>query len=104
MPLAEDQHVIQPPTAQRACEPSRAGTRPRRPDWGLDHPRAIAGEDLAEGRGESAVPAADQEREPPGAPAEAHQQVPALPGRPRPDWMSGHPRMCTARVRTSITN
>jgi hypothetical protein len=43
----------------------------------LDHPRAVAGEDFVECRGELAVPVANQEPEPPGPIAEARDQVPA---------------------------
>jgi len=53
---------------------------------GADDPHVGADEDGVEGRGELAVPVADQEPEPVGALAEVHQQVAGLlsdPGRGR---------------------
>lgn len=49
MPLAEDQHVIQSLTAERSHGPLGKCIRPRRPDRGLDHPRAVPGEYLIKG-------------------------------------------------------
>ncbi len=66
MPLAEDQQVIQALAAKRAHEPLRESVRPRAPDWRLDHPRPVPGEDLVERCRELAVPGPDQEPEPPG--------------------------------------
>jgi hypothetical protein len=54
--LAEDQHVVQALAAEGSHEPFREGVRPWRPDRGLDHPRAVPGEDLIERRRELAVP------------------------------------------------
>ena len=61
---AEDQHVVQALAAQCSHESLGECVRPRRPDRCLDHPRAVAGEDVVEGGGELAVPVADQEPEP----------------------------------------
>ena len=65
MPLAEDRHVVQALAAQRAREPLGECVRPRRPDRGLDHPRAVPGEDAVECGGELAVPVTNQELDSP---------------------------------------
>nr|WP_222849141.1 hypothetical protein [Trebonia kvetii] len=87
--LAEDEHVVQALAAQRPYEPFREGVRPRRPDGRLDHPHAVAGEDVVECRGELAVPVADQESELPGPLAEVHQEVAGLLDGPGPGRMGG---------------
>jgi hypothetical protein len=78
MPRAEDQHVVKALAAQRAHESLRECVRPRRPDWRLDHPRAVPGEDVIECRGELAVPVTDQEPESAGALAEVHEKAAGL--------------------------
>jgi hypothetical protein len=98
--------VIGALAAERAREPPGEEVRPRRPHRRLDDPRATAGEDLVECRGERAVPAADQEL-----------KLNPLTRRPRSIWRlracraarapagwAVTPRICTARVWTSITN
>jgi hypothetical protein len=47
-PFDEDQDVIQELAAHRSHELLGKCVRPRRPDWRLDHPRAIAGKDAVE--------------------------------------------------------
>ncbi len=61
IPLAEDQHVVQALAAKHAHEPLGECVRPRRPDWRLDHPCGVTGEDVVERFGELAVPVADEE-------------------------------------------
>ena len=78
MPLTEDQDVIEALAAKRAHEPLRERVRLRRPDWRPDHPRSVTGEDVVERGGELAVPVTDEEPEPPGPPAELHQEVAGL--------------------------
>src|SRR5215813_6968652 len=104
MPLAEDQHVIQALAAKRSHEPFRIWVRPRRPDRGLDYPRAVAEKYVVECCGEPAVPITDQELEAASPLAEVHEQVSGLLGCPRARRRAVTPRMCTARVWISITN
>jgi hypothetical protein len=89
MPFAEDQHMIQALPAKRAHEPLGRCVRTRRPDRRLDDSHGIPGEDIVEGRGELAVPVADQEPEPAGAVVEIDQQVAGLLGGPGPDRVRG---------------
>jgi len=90
MPLAGGRHVIRALAAGRAHEPFRGGVRPR-PDRRVEYPRAVTGQDVVGGDGELAVPAADQELEPPArsprsiSRLRACRAVQARPdGRPRP--------------------
>ena len=59
--------------------------------WGADDPHVSTGEDGVEGRGELAVPVADQEPESVGAIAEVHEQVAGLLGDPGPGRVGGDP-------------
>jgi hypothetical protein len=78
VPLAEDQQVIETFAAKRAHEPFCECVRPRGPDRRLDHPRPVPREDLVKGRGELAIPVADQELEPACPLAEVHEEVTGL--------------------------
>ena len=89
MPLTEDQDVIEALAAKRAHEPLRECVRLRRPDRRPDHPRAVTGEDVVLRGGELAVPVTDEEPEPPGPPAEVHQEVAGLLGSPGSGRMGG---------------
>jgi hypothetical protein len=84
MPFAEDQHMIQALATKCAHELLGKCVRTRRPDRRLDDSRSIPSEDIAKGRGELAVPVADQESEPAGTLAEIHQQVAGLLAGPGP--------------------
>jgi hypothetical protein len=75
-----------------------------RGDRSLDDPRAVRSEYLVERSGELTVTVTDQELERTGALAELHEQVAGLLGGPGPAGCTVTPRMCTARVRISITN
>jgi hypothetical protein len=61
VPFAVDQQVVEALAPQCSHIALRKRVRPRRADWRLGDPRAIAGEHLVEGRSELAVAVADQE-------------------------------------------
>jgi hypothetical protein len=68
-----DQEVIETFPAQRADEPFDDCVRPRCSHRGADDPDVGTGEDRVEGRGELAVPVADQEPELAPSVGEVHE-------------------------------
>jgi hypothetical protein len=103
MAWSDDQEVVEAFPSQGADEPFRDRIRAGCPDRGADDPHVSTGEDGVEGRGELAVPVADQEPEPVGSIAEVNQQVAGLLG--DQDWVGWAviPAMCTRRRSCSTT-
>jgi chloride channel protein, CIC family len=91
VPFAGDQHPVQALAAGAGNPPLRDRVRRRRPDRCLDDPHTDRSEHRVERCGELGIPVADQELNAVRMPAEVHQNIRGLLGRPRTRGTGGDP-------------
>ncbi len=82
MPSPEDQHPVQAFGPRGADPPLAESVRIRGADRRSDHPHALGGEHLVEGRGELRVPVVEKEPHVPPFLLQIHDEVPGLLGDP----------------------